>query len=61
VAPILTIPAAARLLLGMSRTTLWLWVRTLPEWQACVASRVGRRFYLSSERMRRAGLIGAES
>lgn len=51
---ILTIPATARLI-GVSRKTLWAWVSSLPEWQSCVAHRVGRRVYLSTARLRAAG------
>lgn len=52
--PILTVPACASIL-GVHRNTLLRWVQTLPEWQACVASRVGRRTYLSRERLMAAG------
>lgn len=57
---ILTIPAAARLI-GKPRRTLWSWVSTLPEWQACVSHRNGRRVYLSTERLRRSGLLASEA
>lgn len=55
-ASILTIPKAAALL-GISRRTLWRWAHSLPEWQACVSHRCGRRVYLSTERLRQSGLL----
>lgn len=62
--PILSIPAAARLL-GLSRTTLWTWIQTRPEWQACVATRIQGparcRTYLSTERLRAQGFLGEVS
>jgi len=55
---IITIPAAAALT-GIPYSTLWEWVHTLPEWQACVSHRSGRRVYLSTVRLQNSGLLGA--
>lgn len=51
---ILTIPRAAALM-GIPRTTLWGWVKALPEWRACISHCNGRRTYLSTARLRAAG------
>lgn len=53
---ILTIPAAARLL-GIPRRTLWAWIHSRPQWQACVSHRNGRRAYLSTDRLHASGLL----
>ena len=58
-AEILTIPKAA-VLLGIPRTTLWDWVHSLPEWQACISHKAGRRTYLSTARLRERGFLRAE-
>ncbi len=56
--PILSIPACAALI-DKPRNTVWRWVQTLPEWQGCIAARVGRKVFLSTQRLSAAGLIGA--
>lgn len=55
---ILTTVAVARLT-KRPRETIWRWATTLPEWSACISHRSGNRIYLSSERLRRAGLISS--
>lgn len=56
--PVITIPRAAALI-GVDRSTLWEWVKTNPEWAACISHHAGRRAYLSTERLRARGFIGA--
>jgi hypothetical protein len=55
---IITIPTLAKAT-GYDRKTIYTWVQTVPVWRACVSHKSGRRTYMSVERLRAAGLLGA--